>query len=96
MPKVLIYMVKKTMWVYLFYNTDVYENRAHVHVGKKGSQELCKIWLEPDVVVDKKGEFSDAQLNEIVSLAQVNRTRLMKQWSLFKAGKIVKPIKITK
>ena len=96
MPKVLIYMVKKTMWVYLFYNTDVYENRAHVHVGKKGAQELCKIWLEPEVVVDKKGEFSDAQLNEIVSLAQVNRTRLMKQWGLFKAGKIVKPIKITK
>ena len=96
MPKVLIYMVKKVMWVFLFYNTDQYENRAHVHVGKKGSQRLCKIWLEPNVEVDKIGEFTDAQIEEILELAKLHLTSLMKQWAIFKDGKKVKPIKITK
>ena len=96
MPKVLIYCVKKIMWVFLFYDTDFYENRAHVHVGKKGSQDLCKIWLEPEVVVEKKGEFSDTQVQEILTLAQAHKDRLIEQWKLFKAGKQVKIIKITK
>ena len=96
MPKVLICFVKKIMWVFLFYCTDVNENRAHVHVGKKGSQDLCKIWLEPEVKVEKNGEFTDAQIKEIVALAQANKDRLIEQWHLFKAGKTVKIIKITK
>ena len=96
MPKVLIYCVKKIMWVFLFYDTDLYENRAHVHVGKKGSQDLCKIWLEPEVAVEKKGEFSDTQIQEILSLVQTHKDRLIGQWKLFKAGKQVKIIKITK
>lgn len=37
------------MWNFLFYNTDFYENRAHVHVGKRGVEHLCKIWLGPEV-----------------------------------------------
>ena len=96
MPKVLIYIVKKIMWIFLFYDTDCFENRAHVHVGKKGSQNLCKIWLEPTIEVDKKGNMTDAQIKEIVGLAEKYKDRLLEQWVLFKEGKQVKPIKITK
>ncbi len=96
MPKVLIYIVKKIMWVFLFYNTDFNENRAHVHVGKKGTAELCKIWLEPTVEVDKKGDLNESQLKEILGLVELYREQLMAQWKLFKEGKQVKTIKIKK
>lgn len=47
MPKVLLYQVAQTTLIFLFYGTDFYENRAHVHVGKPGCKSLAKIWLEP-------------------------------------------------
>ena len=96
MPKVLIYLVQKIMWIFLFYDTDFYENRAHVHVGKKGSQKLCKIWLEPMVEVDRNGEFTDSQVKEIVQICNDNRERLLQQWEAFKKGEKVRTIKITK
>ena len=96
MPKVLVYIVKRIMWLFLFYDTDSFENRAHVHVGKKGSQKLCKIWLEPQIQVDKKGDLTEAQLKEIVELTEEYRDRLIEQWRLFKEGKQVKLLKITK
>ena len=43
MPKVLVYITGKITWIFLFWGTDQNENRAHVHVGKKGTDELCKI-----------------------------------------------------
>lgn len=82
--------------MFLFYNTDFYENRAHVHVGKKGSQDLCKIWLGPKVEMYSKGEFTDSQVKEILELAENNKAMLLEQWQRFKAGKPVKMIKITK
>lgn len=42
------------------------------------------------------GEFTDAQIQEILELARSHLTSLMKQWAVFKDGKKVKPIKITK
>jgi len=96
MPKVLIYIVKKVMWVFLFYNTDYNENRAHVPVGKKGTQELCKIWLEPEVEVEKNGSLSDSQVKEVLELAQQYKDRLLEQWKVFKRGESVRIIRITK
>ena len=96
MPKVLIYIVKKIMWIFLFYNTDYNENRAHVHVGKKGSQNLCKIWLEPVIEVDKSGDLTEAQIKEVLGIVHSYQTRLLEQWKLFKEGKQVRIIKITK
>lgn len=54
MPKVLLYITAKIMWMFLFYNKDYNENRAHVHVGKRDTQALCKIWLEPTVEIAKQ------------------------------------------
>jgi len=84
------------MWIFLFWNTDVNENRAHVHVGKKGSQILCKIWLEPIIEVADKGEFSDAQIKEILLVTEQYYQQLMAQWKAFKQGKPIRIIKVTK
>ena len=40
MPKAALYITAKFMWTFLFYDTDVNENRAHVHVGKKDTKKL--------------------------------------------------------
>lgn len=33
--------------------------RAHVHIGKRGTKEFCKIWLEPGVEVAKNGSLTE-------------------------------------
>lgn len=43
MPKILLYITAKVIWNFLFWNTDYNENRAHVHVGKRSTEHLCKI-----------------------------------------------------
>lgn len=90
MPKVFLYITAKVIWTFLFWNTDVYENRAHVHIGKKGTQNLAKVWLEPVVELADKGDLTDAQAKEVVALAEQYKDKLLKQWSNFKAGKQVR------
>lgn len=96
MPKVLVYIFKKIMWIFLFWNTDVNENRAHVHVGKPNTQHLCKIWLEPCIEVDSNGDLTDAQVKEILEIVAEYHEVLLKQWKDFKEGKAVKMLKVTK
>lgn len=64
MPKVLLYITAKVIWNFLFRNTDYYENRAHVHVVKRSIEHFCKIWLEPIVKVEEKGELT-SHLNSV-------------------------------
>jgi len=92
MPKILIYITAKIIWQFLFWNTDYNENRAHVHVGKRSTEQLCKIWLEPVVELDKKGDLTDAQANEVLEIAKKYREQLLRQWSLFKQGKRIRMI----
>lgn len=65
MPKVLLYITSRIIWTFIFFGTDSNEKRAHVHVGKKGTTEMCKIWLEPDVAVEKAGSLTEKQVNDI-------------------------------
>lgn len=90
MPKILLYITAKVIWQFLFWNTDYHENRAHVRVGKRSTEHLCKIWLEPIVEVDKQGDLTDAQIKEVLSIATEYRERLLKQWNLFKQGKTLR------
>ena len=94
MPKVLLYITAKIIWNFLFYNTDFHENRAHVHVGNRNTEKLCKIWLEPNVELAKQGDLSDSQIREIMEIAYNYREKLISQWKLFKQGKTIKIIKI--
>ena len=96
MPKILLYITAKVIWQFLFWNTDYNENRAHVHVGKRSTENLCKIWLEPTVELDKKGDLTDAQVKEVLIIAKEYREKLLQQWSLFKQGKTIKMIKVKK
>ena len=84
MPKILLYITAKIIWQFLFWNTDYNENRAHVHVGKRGTERLCKIWLEPIVEVAQQGDLTDAQTKEILAIANEYRDKLIQQWTLFK------------
>lgn len=96
MPKVLLYITAKLFWIFLFYNKDFNENRAHVHVGKRDTQNLCKIWLEPKVEIAKQGDLTDAQAKEVLTLAETYKDRLLGQWKNFKEGKAIRIIKIKK
>lgn len=96
MPKILLYITAKVIWQFLFWNTDYNENRAHVHVGKRGTEHLCKIWLEPQVELAQKGDLTDAQAKEVIWIASEYRERLLQQWNLFKQGKRVKMIMVKK
>lgn len=96
MPKILLYITAKVIWQFLFWNTDYYENRAHVHVGKKRTEYLCKIWLEPSVEIADKGDLTDSQAKEVLEIARSYKDRLLKQWNTFKKGETIKIIKIRK
>lgn len=96
MPKVLTYITAYVTWIYLFYGTDVNENRAHVHVGKKGTERFCKIWLEPIVELAEQGDLTAAQTKQVVEIAQEQREKLLKQWTKFKAGDNVRMLKVKK
>lgn len=96
MPKILLYITAKVIWNFLFWNTDYHEKRAHVHVGKRSTENLCKIWLEPIVEIEKQGDLTDAQAKEVLEIAKKYRERLLCQWSLFKQGKPVRIIKVKK
>ena len=84
------------MWNFLFYNTDFHENRAHVHIGKRGMENLCKIWLEPEVELAKQGDLTDAQVKQILKIASEYQAKLLRQWELFKSGKAIRIIKVKK
>ncbi len=96
MPKVLLYITSKITWIFLFWNTDFNENRAHVHVGKKGTERLCKIWLEPDIEVADSGDLSTKQIQQIKEIAEQQKNTLLKQWNQFKKGKSIKIIQVKK
>lgn len=96
MPKVLLYTTAKIVWTFLFYGTDANENRAHVHVGKKGTEVFAKIWLEPEVVVAKEGDLTETQIKQLLTIVEENREMLLKQWNVFKNGGTVKLFKINK
>lgn len=96
MPKILLYITAKIIWTFLFYNKDFNENRAHVHVGKKGTVNFCKIWLEPTIEIAKQGDLTDAQIKEILKICAECKDKLLRQWETFKAGKNIRIIKIRK
>ena len=96
MPKILLYITAKIIWQFLFLNTDYNENRAHVHVGKRGTEHLCKIWLEPFVEIAQKGDLTDAQAKEVLAIASEYCERLLQQWKLFKEGKRIRMITVKK
>jgi hypothetical protein len=96
MPKVLLYISSKITWIFLFFGTDVYENRAHVHVGKRTTERYCKIWLEPEISIVKNGSLTIAEINEVLTITTEYQAQLIEQWKKFIDGKTIKMITIKK
>lgn len=96
MPKILLYITAKIIWQFLFWNTDYNENRAHVHVGRRNTEHLCKIWLEPVVQLAQQGDLTDSQTKEVLAIATEYREKLLHQWSMFKQGKRIRIITVRK
>ena len=96
MPKILLYITAKIIWQFLFWNTAYNENRAHVHVGRRNTEHLCKIWLEPVVELAQQGDLTDSQTKEVLAIATEYREKLLHQWSMFKQGKRIRIITVRK
>jgi hypothetical protein len=94
MPKVLLYITAKSTWIFLFSGTDINENRAHIHVGKKSMEEYCKIWLEPEIEVAKNGELTVSEINEVLKITKQYHSQLIMQWKKFANGERIKVITI--
>ncbi len=79
----------------MFYGPDINENRAHVHVGKRGVSP-CKIWLEPTISVANNGGLTPAQLKQVLAITEECYDILMSQWRIFKTNNTPKIITIKK
>jgi len=91
MPKILIF---RDIWIFVIYGTDMNENRMHIHVGKKATFKLCKIWLETEIEISDAGELIQKQQNEVIDIVKLYRKELIQQWNDFKLGKNIKIIKV--
>lgn len=70
------------------------KNRIHVHVGKKATIELCKIWLEPNIEIAVAGELTTKQQNEVLEISKIYKKELIQQWKDFVSGKTINIIKV--
>jgi len=87
-------LIFKDIWIFVIYGTDMNENRMHIHVGKKATFKLCKIWLEPKIEISDVGELSQKQQNEVLEIVKAYKNELIKQWKDFVNGKNIKVIKV--
>jgi hypothetical protein len=79
---------KQGQFVFWFHSYDASsENRASVHVGK-GSQNDTgdpKIWLEPEITVERTGHTLDErELNDALKIIKKNHIRLLQAWHAHK------------
>jgi len=65
--------------VFFIWMQDLMENRRHVHVIKNTGRNFnaAKIWIEPNVEVARKGDFSEKEINEILHIIKENKLLLL-------------------
>jgi len=84
-------------YIFLIYSADIYEKRRHIHCtyAYRGHKSSCKFWLEPIIEVDrnKKGDFSNKELNEICKLIEENIDIINHQLDRFYQNETVKAIR---
>lgn len=68
--------------------------RRHVHIArtKDGFQRTAKFWLEPEVELFERGDFSDKELRLIERSLKEHRGSISKQINDFAEGKKVRPL----
>ena len=93
MPKVLIYATLRIIWTFFFFPNDKNENRAHVHVSRRKGEEPAKLWIEPEVSVEKRGSLTDTELKQVIKIANDSKEEILNRWQCYKRGKEVKTIR---
>jgi hypothetical protein len=70
------------------------QERRHVHIArtKDGFQRTAKFWLEPEVELFERGEFTEKELRKIQLALEQHRGIISKQINDFAQGKKVHPI----
>jgi hypothetical protein len=85
-------------YIFLIYGADIYKIRKHIHCtyAYKGFKRSCKFWLEPVIELDenKKGEFTEKELNEIKQLILQHKETILQQLERFYNNEPVKAIRL--
>lgn len=71
------------------YSFKIYSNeeeRMHIHVIKDKIE--AKFWLEPNIEVAYKGDFSQHEINKIQSIVELYAEYFKKQYQLHIGGRI--------
>ena len=71
------------------YSFKIYSNeeeRMHIHVIKEDKE--AKFWLEPEVELAYKGDFSQTEINKIQSIVELYANHFKKQYQLHISGRI--------
>ncbi|MEO5571435.1 MAG: DUF4160 domain-containing protein [Bacteroidia bacterium] len=81
-------------YVFFLFSSDINEKRNHIHVrDRKGKiSNLCKYWLEPEILLAYNKGFNKKELKEIESLIVEHQNIINAQVKLFNKGKKVKSI----
>lgn len=58
----------------------------HIHIIKEDKE--AKIWLEPKVEIAYKGNFSQHEINKILSIVELYAEYFKKQYQLHIGGRI--------
>ena len=62
------------------------EERMHIHVIKEDKE--AKFWLEPNVEIAYKGDFSQHEINKIQQVVELYADYFKKQYQLHIGGRI--------
>jgi len=83
-------------YVFLVYDGDIIEKRKHIHVeNKKGRfRTTAKFWLEPEVELASKGNFTDKEINLIAKLIKEHRDLIINQIEKFFKGDTIEIINL--
>ena len=62
---------------FLPFQNDKNENRAHVPVSRRKGEEPTKLWIEPEVSVEKKGSLTDTETKQIIKIANDSKEEIL-------------------
>lgn len=91
MPKILIYKA----FIFIIFSVDIYENRRHIHIVKKSVKKFypAKFWLEPEIEMENKGDFTDKEINKIHDIIVLYFEDINNQLDVFFSGNKINIIK---
>jgi hypothetical protein len=72
------------------------QERRHVHIArtKNGFQRTAKFWLEPELELFERGDFTDKELRHIKNALRVHQDAIGEQITAFSQGVKVRPLNL--